>query len=640
MSRLSCPCAPVLLALTLGTACGDDTVKETADTGTADTTAAASTTPDPTTGDPPADTTTTTSPPATSTGPDDPIPTGTSTTVTTGDPATTGDSTTGPDPAAESAPLFERGKLAQFDITLSPDAIASLDADAKLYVAGDLTVTVDGEVIDLTTIGVRLKGNYGSFRTLDQKAAFLLNFDRYVDKQKLLGLEKLAVNNMVQDQSMQREQLAYELFRAGDAPAPRAGHAVVTVNGEPYGLYTLVEAVDNEVFLEGWFGDDSGNLYEGAYGSDVFDDLITTFDQDNGDNIDFMDLKALADVLDAIVDPDEYIDTVDQHVDLDRYLTFAATEIYLGHWDGYAWTRNNFYMYRNPADDRWVWIPWGIDQIMVDYLDPFGGNGRLTQMCVASLECRMLLAEKFSAVVARVDQLALADAAQTLADALHAAAEADPRKEYPIDAVDGTVAANIAFLQNRGQFVLDALVCTDPTMVDEDGDGHSGCTDDCDDGDAAINPDAAEVCDLDDDNCNGVWDDDPMCPQCVVKPMPAPATGDAAFCFVARDWTDAEADCVDQGGHLISIHSNAVQDFVTSEAFAIADTDWWTGLSDLASEGDFVWSDGSPFNYESWAGGEPNNAGEEDCANVTPWVGGDWNDLPCDSGHPYVCRLP
>lgn len=637
MSRRSCLPAPALFVLTLGTAaCGDDTAQSTDTGGSSGATSAAPTTgEDPGTGteDPPASTGTTAVDPSTSTGPD-------ATTDATTTDATTGDTTGGPDPAEESAPLWERGKLATFDITLSPDSVASLDLDAKLYVPGDLTATIDGVVYELPMIAVRLKGNYGSFRTLDEKAAFLLNFDRYVDKQKLLGLEKLAVNNMVQDHSMQREQLGYELFRAGDVAAPRAGHAVVTVNGEPYGLYTLVEGVDNEEFLEHWFGDAGGNLYEGAYGSDLFVDLAPSFDQDNGDNIDFLDLKELAENLDSLADPDQFVAQVSQWIDLDQYLTVAATEIYLGHWDGYAWTRNNFFLYRNPADMRWNWLPWGIDQTMVDHLGPFGGEGRISQMCVASLECRMMLAEKFEQVVARVDDLQLADAAQTLGDALRDAAEADPRKEYSIDQVDGTVAANLAFLQDRGQSVLDALVCTDPDAVDMDGDGYSGCGEDCDDGNPAIHPGAAEVCDLDDDNCDGVWDNAPQCPKCVIKPLPAPNNGDAAFCFVAATWSDAEADCVDQGGHLISIHSQGIQDFVTSEAFAIQGTDWWHGFNDIAAEGTFAWSDNTMVNFLAWADGEPNNAGDEDCANLTPWGDGRWNDLFCDQSRPYVCRLP
>ncbi len=632
----------VVIALSLGTGCGDSTQIDTTSTGGASTGPATATDPTSST-DPTSTTGSTTDTPGSTSAPTSEATTGPSSDPATSDPTTadtSGDASTGttgepPDPAI---PFFEPGVIAEFALELTPEAIDSLDADPKIYVQGDLTVTLGGEVTVLTDIGVRLKGNYGSFRTLDEKAAFLLNFDRYVDGQRLFDMEKLAVNNMVQDPSMQREQLGYALFRAGDVPAPRAGYATVSVNGELYGLYTTVETVDNEEFLKHWFDEDKGNLYEGAYGSDIVTDLVPSFDLDNGNNIDFMDLQELANALDAIVDPADFVVEASKVIDLDRFLSFAATEIYLGHWDGYAWTRNNFYLYRGP-DKRWVFFPWGIDQTMVDNLGPFGGEGRIQQMCAASLECRMMLAAKFEAVVARVDRLGLAAQAQTLADAAHDAATADPRKEYAIGQVDDTVAANIEFLTNRGSTVIDDLICTDPSKLDADMDGYSGCSEDCDDGDKAVHPGAAEVCDLDDDNCDGQWDNDPKCPQCILKKLPAPAIGSAALCFGARTWSQAEADCVKQKGHLIAIHSQQVQDFVAAQAFAIQDTDWWIGLSDSKNEGTFVWSNGSKLDFMNWNGGEPNNAGDEDCANMTPGAGG-WNDLFCENTRPYVCAVP
>ena len=551
----------------------------------------------------------------------------------------TTEGTTG-DPAEPSEPLFDAGTIAEFDIELSPAAISVLDVDGKLYVKGNLTVTIAGEVTVLNDIGVRLKGNAGSYRTLDQKAGFLLNFDRYVADQTLLGVEKLAVNNMVQDPSMEREVLGYRLFREAGVPAPRAGHAVVSVNGEPYGLYTTVESTDNREFLEHWYGEHSGNLYEGAYGSDLLLEWMTSYDQDNGTNVDFADLFELITALDGMTDPDTFVADVSEVLDLDLYLTMVATDLYLGDWDGYPWSRNNYFIYRRTSDNRWVFMPWGIDQTMVDYLAPFGGNGRLAQMCAASLECRALLAGKYEEVVARVDQLGLASEAQTLANTLYAAALADPRREYSIATVVGTVAGNIDFLTNRGPAVLDALICTDPSLVDDDNDGYNGCGEDCNDLDPSVHPGAMEVCDLDDDNCDGQWDNAPMCPQCLVQALPLPEVGNAAFCFGLHNWADAEADCVVQGGHLISVHDQAMQDYLSATAFSIAASDWWIGLNDQSQEGSFAWADATPLDFTAWAGGEPNNAGEEDCANMATWAGGSWNDLNCAAANRYICRLP
>ncbi len=622
---------PVLLALGLTPGCTDDVSQtDASETGTGSDDEASS---GPATDDEVSTT-------ATDSGSTDESSTATESTSDTSDSTDSStDSTTGdlPDPAEA---LFAPGTLAQFDITLSPAAINSLDFDGKLYVMGDLTVTVAGEVTVLSDIAVRLKGNYGSYRTLDQKAGFLLNFDRYVPDQRLYGVEKLAVNNMVQDPSMEREVLGYALFRAGGVPASRAAHAVVTVNGEPYGLYTTVESTDNSEFLDHWYGDNSGSLYEGAYGSDLLLDWVPTFDQDNGVNVDYADLIELITALDGMTDPDTFVADVSEVVDLDMYLTTAATSLYLGDWDGYAWSRNNYFMYRRPSDMRWVFMPWGIDQTMIDYLDPFGGAGRLTQMCAASLECRMLLASKYEEVVARVDELGLAVEAQTLANTLYDAALADPRKEYEIDAVVGTVAANIDFLTNRGAQLQGALICTDPSLVDGDEDGANGCGEDCDDTNPNKYPGAVEVCNLDDDNCDGQWDNDPMCPQCIVQPLPLPEIGNVAFCFSLHTWDEAEADCVVQGGHLISVHDQAMQDFLATTAFSISGSDWWIGLNDLQNEGTFEWTDGTAVDFTPWAGGEPNNSGEEDCAHFAAWGGGAWNDLFCGAGARYICRLP
>ncbi|WP_420829490.1 C-type lectin domain-containing protein [Nannocystis pusilla] len=95
-----------------------------------------------------------------------------------------------------------------------------------------------------------------------------------------------------------------------------------------------------------------------------------------------------------------------------------------------------------------------------------------------------------------------------------------------------------------------------------------------------------------------------------------------------------------QGGHLLSIPSQEVQDWVVAEAFAIADNDWWIGLNDVDAEDDFVWTDGTPLDFTAWNEGEPNNSGEEDCVNVPAWAGGLWNDLACDAARPYICKIP
>ncbi|CAB1436203.1 unnamed protein product [Pleuronectes platessa] len=107
-------------------------------------------------------------------------------------------------------------------------------------------------------------------------------------------------------------------------------------------------------------------------------------------------------------------------------------------------------------------------------------------------------------------------------------------------------------------------------------------------------------------------------------------------------WADAELYCVSQGANLVSIHS-LVED--TSVQFLITNFDHaygrvGIGLSDLAKDGIFMWSDGCVAKCYRWSIEEPNNLhGNEDCVEKGPlpdtkWK---WNDLHCNVLFPSVC---
>ena len=200
----------------------------------------------------------------------------------------------------------------------------------------------------------------------------------------------------------------------------------------------------------------------------------------------------------------------------------------------------------------------------------------------------------------------------------------------------GTIDEIRTFLQSRADSVLEGLKCTQPEEVDEDGDGFSGCGEDCDDQDPSVFPGAPEVCNLRDDNCDDQVDEGGECPTCVPETI---LGDDYVFCFNALPFADAEADCVSQGGHLASVHDPELDQQLWEAAVEIKASSWWFGLHDQDEEGAFVWTDGTPFDYDAWGNGEPNDAGSEDCAHWADWTGGQWNDIPCDYEIPYVCKL-
>ena len=82
--------------------------------------------------------------------------------------------------------------------SLSEDAEQALLAEPSEYVAATVQVAVGDTVVGPKAVRVKLKGQ-ASFRPLGRKAAFKLKFAK---SDRLLGLKKLTLNNMVQDRSM------------------------------------------------------------------------------------------------------------------------------------------------------------------------------------------------------------------------------------------------------------------------------------------------------------------------------------------------------------------------------------------------------------------------------------------------------
>ncbi len=136
-----------------------------------------------------------------------------------------------------------------------------------------VTVREGGRVY--TNVAVHLKGSAGSFRPVDDLPAMTLHFGKGGSPQRFHGLEKIHLNNSVQDPSRICEILGRELFNAAGVPTPRASHAVVTLNGRRLGVYVLVEGCDRK-FLGREFPGPKGRLYDAGFARDIDRELLVS----------------------------------------------------------------------------------------------------------------------------------------------------------------------------------------------------------------------------------------------------------------------------------------------------------------------------------------------------------------------------
>lgn len=131
-------------------------------------------------------------------------------------------------------------------ITADPeDWQAMLDnASEKEYISAD--VTINGTTIK--NVGIKPKGN-SSLKAVTKdddsdRYSFKIKFDKYVEGQTWMGLDKLALNNNYSDATSMKEYLSYDIMNYIGVDAPLVSYANISVNDKSWGFYLAVEVLD------------------------------------------------------------------------------------------------------------------------------------------------------------------------------------------------------------------------------------------------------------------------------------------------------------------------------------------------------------------------------------------------------------
>ena len=271
-----------------------------------------------------------------------------------------------PPPLAQSArsladDLFAITSPLQIALHIPEEGISILRQSRRLP-TGEARPEADATVLEggreYPNVTVRLKGA-SSFRPIDATPSFTLHFDKRVPSGRFHGLAKISLNNSVQDPTRLNEALSREVFAAAGVPVPRATFAHVTLNGRPLGLYVLAEGFDKR-FLERHFARTDGNLYEGG----LLQDITSGLQRDTGRNP--QSDAAVERLIHAAgePDPEDRYRALSAVLDIERFLSMVAIETMLVHSDSYSMNRNNYRLYHDPATDRIVFMPHGMDRVL------------------------------------------------------------------------------------------------------------------------------------------------------------------------------------------------------------------------------------------------------------------------------------
>ena len=280
--------------------------------------------------------------------------------------------------------LFQEGMVSEINIEIDEVDWQDLLENplAEEYYRAD--VTINGELMG--NVAIRTKGNtsLSSVANSDSdRYSFKLDFDYYDDNGNYHGLRKLCLNNTYADNSYMREYICYKIMDDMGLPVPRCAYSHITVNGEEWGLYLAVEAVD-EVFLQTNFEDATGDLYKpegmGGTGADLVyrgDDIAEYTGLHLKTNLETSDGSEIIALMKAL----ETGEGLEEVLDVENALKYLAANVALANFDSYlGGTTHNYYIYEE--NGVFSMIPWDLNLAFggfgggeVDIYEPGGGFG-------------------------------------------------------------------------------------------------------------------------------------------------------------------------------------------------------------------------------------------------------------------------
>lgn len=156
--------------------------------------------------------------------------------------------------------LFNTSKVHSINIAMDDwDEFIENCASEEYY---DCDIEIDGEAY--SNVAIRGKGNTSLTQVAsygNDRYSFKIEFDHYDSGSTYYGLDKLCLNNIIQDNTYMKDYLVYQMMGSMGVASPLCSYVYITVNGEDWGLYLAVEGAEDS-FLQRNYGSSHGELYK------------------------------------------------------------------------------------------------------------------------------------------------------------------------------------------------------------------------------------------------------------------------------------------------------------------------------------------------------------------------------------------
>ena len=216
----------------------------------------------------------------------------------------------------------------------------------------------------IQNVGFRVRGN--TSRGANKKS-FKVSFNEYTQGKKFKGIEKMNLVGQHNDPSLLRYWMSLTTLNTNNLLCSRSSFVKFYINGQYKGVYLNVEHIDDEFLQKRFIGDDDGNLYKCTWGADLKyrgasqPSYYGSYElKTNKVANDYSELIQFIQTLNSISNAD-FPCFIEDHFEVELFLKTLAVEIIIGHWDGYAYNKNNFYLYQQPSNGKFVFIEYDMD---------------------------------------------------------------------------------------------------------------------------------------------------------------------------------------------------------------------------------------------------------------------------------------